>query len=184
MTEALAIEAFKNGDMKALGWIYERHRAAFVNWYTFEYRCPVGDATDMYQRVTLTFYENVTANKFSEPQNENSLRSYFKTIGKNKQSEDWRKQKKTLLGNNDDFTDLSDIIFDEEQQNEIEKQLDQLPKALLSLGDPCKTMLEYFYFHKLSDIQICEKVGYSNTDSVKTGRYKCIQRLKKIIFKM
>ena len=183
MTEAAAIESLRHGDMEALGWIYEKHRVAFVSWYAFEYRCHIDDATDMYQRVTLAFYENVIADKFAEPKNENSLRAYFKMIGKNKQLEDWRKQKKIVHVEFIDTPD-EDPIFNKEQDETITKHLDQLQQYLVSLGEPCKKMLEYFYFQKLSDIEICEKVGYSNTDSVKTGRYKCIQRLKKIIFKM
>jgi RNA polymerase sigma factor (sigma-70 family) len=180
MTEITAIDALKNGDMDALGWIYERHRSSFINWCIFEYRCIVEEATDMYQRVIMAFYDNVMDNKFENPKHENSLFAYFKTIARNKQHEDWRNSNRTKLGDNEKISEKEDDIFDAEESERIAIQLEFLPEALEKLGNPCKTMLEMFYFQRLSDAVICEKVGYRNTDSVKTGRYKCIKRLKKI----
>jgi RNA polymerase sigma factor (sigma-70 family) len=180
MTETIAIDALKNGEMDALGWIYERHRLNFITWCTLEYRCNVEAATDMYQRVVMVFYDNVMDNKFENPKHENSLLAYFKTTARNKQQEDWRASSKTQLGDNEKLSEQEDDIFDIEESERISMQLEHLPRALNKLGDPCKTMLEMFYFQRLSDASICEKIGYSNTDSVKTGRYKCIKRLKKI----
>ncbi|MCX8079739.1 MAG: sigma-70 family RNA polymerase sigma factor [Bacteroidia bacterium] len=97
-----------------------------------------------------------------------------------------RKEKNSLLSNivEKDFPDSEvlniHMILEENRQKEI--QISRMKDALEQLGQPCKELLEDFYFRN-SDMQsIAEKFGYTNTDNAKTQKYKCLQRLKKYFF--
>jgi DNA-directed RNA polymerase specialized sigma24 family protein len=57
-----------------------------------------------------------------------------------------------------------------------------MEKALLSLGEPCKSLLDAYYIQKKSMPEIAEDFGYTNADNAKTQKYKCLMRLKKIFF--
>jgi DNA-directed RNA polymerase specialized sigma24 family protein len=65
---------------------------------------------------------------------------------------------------------------------EKDRQFLMMDKALLQLGEPCKTIIEDFYIYNKSMQDICEKFGYTNADNAKTQKYKCLQRLKKLFF--
>jgi RNA polymerase sigma factor (sigma-70 family) len=88
-------------------------------------------------------------------------------------------KKNKFLGKIEDFEDF--ILIDEEEQVDTEIQFSQMEEALKKLGEPCRTILEDYYIQKLSMNQIAEKMGYTNADNAKTQKYKCLNRLKKII---
>jgi len=50
---------------------------------------------------------------------------------------------------------------------------------LEKMGDPCKALLESFYFNQLSWEAIAEKFGYSNAASARNQKYKCLERIRK-----
>src|SRR5690606_29348538 len=77
----------------------------------------------------------------------------------------------------DDDTELAyedDIIGHEEREMHYE----QLEAALVKLGEPCSTVLKAFYQEGKTMQEIATEQGYTNTDSVKTQKYKCLNRLR------
>lgn len=63
-----------------------------------------------------------------------------------------------------------------------EKQFERMFSALTHLGEPCQTILEDYYLHKLSMTDIAEKFGYTNPENAKNQKYKCLMRLKRLFF--
>lgn len=57
-----------------------------------------------------------------------------------------------------------------------------MQEALSQLGEPCSSIILDFYFNKSSMEDIAGKFGYTNTDTAKNQKYKCLQRLKKLFF--
>ena len=57
-----------------------------------------------------------------------------------------------------------------------------MDRALNSLGEPCKSLLESFYLQKKGMNEIAADFGYTNADNAKTQKYKCLMRLKKLFF--
>ena len=54
--------------------------------------------------------------------------------------------------------------------------------AMNQLGEPCKTLLEDYYIRMQNMQDITDRFGYTNTDTAKNQKYKCLQRLKKLFF--
>jgi len=71
-----------------------------------------------------------------------------------------------------------DIELHEQQNGEFQV----MEKALLSLGEPCKSLLEAFYLQKRNMTEIAGSFGYTNADNAKNQKYKCLMRLKKLFF--
>jgi DNA-directed RNA polymerase specialized sigma24 family protein len=46
------------------------------------------------------------------------------------------------------------------------------------LDETCKKLLSYFYFDGLENKIIAEKMGFANTDTVKSKKYQCFKRLQ------
>lgn len=57
-----------------------------------------------------------------------------------------------------------------------------MERALGSLGEPCKSLIEAYYIHKKGMTEIAEEFGYTNADNAKNQKYKCLMRLKKLFF--
>nr|WP_287424222.1 hypothetical protein [Candidatus Brachybacter algidus] len=57
-----------------------------------------------------------------------------------------------------------------------------MEKALINLGEPCKSLLEAYYLQKQNMQVIAANFGYTNADNAKNQKYKCLMRLKKIFF--
>jgi len=54
-------------------------------------------------------------------------------------------------------------------------------KAIESLGDPCKQLLELYYFENHSWETIAYLMKYSSAASARNQKYKCLERIRKII---
>jgi DNA-directed RNA polymerase specialized sigma24 family protein len=57
-----------------------------------------------------------------------------------------------------------------------------MERALNSLGEPCRSLIEGFYIKKLDMQALSKEFGYTNADNAKTQKYKCLMRLKKLFF--
>jgi DNA-directed RNA polymerase specialized sigma24 family protein len=55
-------------------------------------------------------------------------------------------------------------------------------RALNSLGEPCKSLLEGYYLNKKGMQELADDFGYTNADNAKNQKYKCLMRLKKLFF--
>jgi hypothetical protein len=62
------------------------------------------------------------------------------------------------------------------------KQIEMMHEALLKIGEPCKSLLEAYYFNKQQMQEIAFQFGYTNADNAKNQKYKCLIRLKKLFF--
>jgi hypothetical protein len=51
----------------------------------------------------------------------------------------------------------------------------------LLLGDPCKELLECFYYKNLSWSEIASRLGYSSAASARNQKYKCLERIRKAV---
>ena len=69
-----------------------------------------------------------------------------------------------------------------EAHEKLNTDFNLMEKALIKIGEPCKSILEAYYIQKKSMPEIAETFGYTNADNAKTQKYKCLVRLKKIFF--
>ena len=53
--------------------------------------------------------------------------------------------------------------------------------ALSNLGEPCKTILVQYYYMKQTMQEIAAMFHYTNAENAKNQKYKCLQRLKKLV---
>lgn len=81
-------------------------------------------------------------------------------------------------GNTTDWAYESDL----DGHQERERQFDRLESALEQIGEPCASLLRAFYHEGKSMQDISAASGYSNADTAKTQKYKCLNRLKKLFF--
>jgi len=178
MVEDTRILRLKRGDQEALAEIYSEYREGFLHWITNTHQCTRDEAVEIFQHSILTFYENVVEGSF-EGLKTAGIKTYIYSIGKNKLLGDYRKNMRISSTESVDAEENSEIVVDVEHIKS--QKLETIKKAIQDLGDPCKKLLELFYFNNLSNDEIAEIMDYKNGNTVKNLKYKCIQRIKKAI---
>lgn len=136
------------------------------------------DAKDIYQEAIIVLCEKINKGSFE-------LNSKLKTFIYSVSRRLWLKRlqlQTRFSGNLKDFEEISAPEEDLEHHTRKEEHFHAMGIALNKLGEPCKTLIEDFYMHDQSMLQISEKFGYTNPDNAKTQKYKCMQRLKKLFF--
>lgn len=58
---------------------------------------------------------------------------------------------------------------------------DTVRTTIETLGDPCKQLLECFYYKNMNWDEIASKLGYSNAASARNQKYKCLERIRKTV---
>ncbi len=174
--DKVALRKIKSGDDNHLAEIYKSHRAEFITWLTKSYQCTTEEAKDAYQFAILAFYENVVSNRLVELKS--SLKTYLFAIGKNKILE-LRKSDKRFQ----ELGDRSEEVLDQVDTSELierEATLELVEQSLEQLGEPCKSLLELYYYDKMTMEDIAETLNYKNAATAKNLKYKCLNRLRKI----
>lgn len=176
MTESLIIEEIKKGNHQQLTEIYKACRNEFIGWATSHYQCNKEEARDVYQASIITLYDNIVQEKLVHLNG--SAKTYLFAIGKNKIMELRRADKK--FGSHVDVDDI-DIADSDSSESEKEKYLKAARQCLLRLGEPCRTMLELYYFHNTDLNKLAETLHYKNSDTVKNLKSRCLLRLREMV---
>ena len=79
-----------------------------------------------------------------------------------------------------ELIDYQNTTSAEHEKSQEEKQI-TIRDSLRQLGDPCKSILLYFYYEQNTMEQIAERLGYTNADNAKNQKYKCLKRLKAVL---
>jgi len=169
------IGRLKKDGIEELKRVYTEYREEFIIWLNRKYNISFDDAKDIYQFSMLKFYENVQSGVLKRLSS--SPKTYIFAIGKNKALEAVRNKSRRM-----------NISLELHSQNDIEgpdikeAHLQTIEKAMQDLGEPCRTLLDYFYYQQKSLSFITEYFGYKNNNTAKNQKYKCLQRLKKLCF--
>lgn len=155
--------------------IYQAYRNEFLLWAVRNHSCTMEEAKDVFQQSIIIFYENIMSGKISHLTSQ--LKTYLFGIGKNKLLE-LSREKSRIKGQYNDVVYLNQEIFFEEMNEAYEEQLQFVECCMVKLGNPCRNLLELYYYKKKSMVTIAEIMGYKNSDTVKNLKYKCLQRLK------
>lgn len=168
------IRQLRKGDPKVMQEVYHRYKAEFITWMISQYSCQRLEALEIYHDSLLTMSNKAQNGKLDDLQS--SLKTYIYGVAKNKYREYLRKNKKNHSLLVQEIPDRKDEVIDTSQEDSI----NLVEKCLESLGDPCKSILELYYYHEMSMQDISEQMRYKNRNTVKNMKYKCLLRLKEL----
>ncbi|MEC7755325.1 sigma-70 family RNA polymerase sigma factor [Roseivirga sp. UBA1976] len=178
MSENSLILRLRRGDRDALEEIYRSYRVSFIKWITYSHKCTKEQAVDIFQYAILSFYENVLEDTVEEI-NDAGIKTYLYSIGKNKLLSDSRRDSR--LSFNEELEDNLLLEEIDDQTQDREGKLEKVRSIIETLQTPCADILKLFYFNNLSNDEIAEVLGYKNGNTVKNLKYKCIQRIKRLL---
>lgn len=165
------------GDKQTIEIIYKDHYN-LIQSLILNNNGSADDAKDIFQEAMIVLYEKVRSGRFEL---NCQLKTYLYSVSKRL----WLKK----LSTNNRFVstgvELEQSFPVEEEVEAHERrdaEFDMMEKAIASLGEPCKSLLEAYYLNKQNMQVIAAAFGYTNADNAKNQKYKCLVRLKKIFF--
>ena len=168
MNEKEIFERIQGGDEKALELLYKKYyrmmtKLVIVNSGTED------EARDIYQDALIVFWQKARSGKLVLT---SKISTYIYSICQNL----WRKEldRKKRLSNEERDSPVS-IDMDTAEKEKI------IARCMEQLGDTCKKVLMYYYFEEMSMQDIAEKLGFANTDTAKTKKYKCKKKLDDLV---
>lgn len=168
MSEQELFERIKGSDEKALEYLYKKYyrmmtKLVITNSGTEE------EARDVFQDALIVFWQKARSGNLVMTA---KISTYIYSVCQNL----WRKEldRKKRLSNEEKDSPVSMDMETPEKEKIIAKCLDQL-------GDTCRKVLMYYYFDEMSMQEIADKLGFANTDTAKTKKYKCKQKLDELI---
>ena len=177
INEKSLLEGLAASDKKAVETIYQDNYN-MVQSLVINNNGSSDDAKDIFQEAMIVLYEKVRSGSFE-------LNCQIKTYVYSVCRRLWLKRLQQLnrysapLGDTETVVAVEEEIEGHEQRN---AEFEMMEKAINSLGEPCKSLLEAYYIQKQNMQVIAANFGYTNSDNAKNQKYKCLMRLKKIFF--
>lgn len=168
MNEKEIFERICKGDEKALEFVYQKYyrmmtKLVITNSGTEE------EARDVYQDALVVFWQKATSRNLVLT---SKMSTYIYSICQNL----WRKEldRKKRLSNEERDTAVMVDMESGERERIFAKCIDQL-------GETCRKVLMFYYFEEMSMQDIADKLGFANTDTAKTKKYKCKKKLDELV---
>ncbi len=177
INEQVLLKGLAENDRKAIESIYRQHYG-MVQALIVSHNGTIEDAKDIFQEGLIVLYERARSGTFE-------LNCQIKTYIYSVCRRLWLKRFHQLQKLSPEVDNLEETIPVEEELDMYEQRTDDfqlMERAMQNLGEPCKSLLESYYVHRKSMIEIAKDFGYTNADNAKNQKYKCLMRLKKLFF--
>jgi RNA polymerase sigma factor (sigma-70 family) len=169
----------QKGDSKGISLFYEKYRVEFLKWAIKFSKCSEDDAFEFYQASVMIVYDKIMTGKLEELTS--SLKTYLFGIGKNLmwqylrlKDRDKKLKAEYYLLRHMEYEKDADVLHEE-------RNLEIISRCFSQLGDPCHDILDFYYYQKKTMEEITAQLKYKNTDTTKNQKYKCMERLRKMV---
>jgi RNA polymerase sigma factor (sigma-70 family) len=136
------------------------------------------DARDIFQEAVIVLYEKARSGTF---QLNCQLKTYLYSVCRRL----WLKrlqQQQQYIPDMNGMAETVPVEEDIEAHGQRNAEFHMMEKAMLHIGEPCRSLLEAFYLQKRNMTEIASHFGYTNADNAKNQKYKCLMRLRKLFF--
>lgn len=175
--EQALLKGLANNDSKAIETIY-RDNFNTIQAFILNNNGSYDDARDIFQEAMIALYEKAQSESFVLTC---QIKTYVYSICRRL----WLKRLQQLGRYSNQVDSLEETIQVEEDLENHEKRnaaFAIMDRAMNSLGEPCKSLLEGYYLKKMGMQELAREFGYTNADNAKNQKYKCLMRLKKLFF--
>jgi RNA polymerase sigma factor (sigma-70 family) len=177
INEQLLLKGLVANDTKAVETIYKEN-FAMIQSFIINNNGSYDDARDIFQEAMITLYEKAKSESFV-------LTCLIKTYLYSVCRRLWLKRLQQMGRYVMHAEGLEETVMVDEDLDVHEKRnadFAMMDRALGSLGEPCKSLLEAYYLQKKGMLEIAAEFGYTNADNAKNQKYKCLMRLRKLFF--
>lgn len=143
---------------------------------------------DIFQEASEALFVNIRDGKLSNLTS--TLSTYFLRICINQTLKFMGKQKKVVplfddsrLTNKDSFRpdkidELYQLCTEDDEAEKVSRSEKMVQSIIESMPDTCKNVFQGYYWDNLTTTTIADMFGFANANSVKTQKYKCLQKFR------
>lgn len=175
--EQALLKGLANNDSRAIETLY-RDNFNMVQAFILHNNGSYDDARDIFQEAMIALYEKAQMESFVLTC---QIKTYLYSICRRL----WLKRLQQMGRYNSKIDNLEETVPVEDDLEIHDKRNAEfaiMDRALNSLGEPCKSLLEGYYLRKMGMQELADEFGYTNADNAKNQKYKCLMRLKKLFF--
>ena len=163
----------KNNDHSVIEKFYEKYEQKFKQSIRKKYSALTDDElADIYQDTVIRLWENIQRGRLTLENLTSDIGGYLYGIGMNVLSE-YIRTKNTIS-----IEELAKLEFVEEEKSEEELRFIEIREKVNNLGGRCAAILLAFYWNEWKMEEIAKELNYSNADSAKAQKNKCMNKLK------
>lgn len=179
------IVSLKNQDLNRF---ISGEKGKILTYLRKNYSVSDDDIDDIFQESSMALYLNIRDGKLSNLTS--SLGTYFmkvcinqtlKFLGKSSKVVPLVDESRISNGNavrDDKIDELYGFCMDtEEEDRKIRMEL-LVNNIIASMTDTCKNILQGYYWNDLSTSTIADVFGFSDANSVKAQKYKCVKKFR------
>lgn len=179
MTDQEYIAAFRSNDQRAITVFYDLQRESFCKQIGALFRVLDKDSLyDVYLDSVTRLWEFIRKGKLTEEHLVKPLTHYLFGIGKKVMLETLRK---SIVPEEKAQKYRIELEEDLRIDTSFVAQLERVKRVVNQMGNPCEPLLNSVYWEKLPMDIIAFNLGYKTADSAKTQKYKCVEKLRRII---
>lgn len=146
------------------------------------------DLNDIYQEASVALFMNIRDGKLTNLTS--TLSTYFLRICINQTLKFLGKQKKVVplfddsrLTNKETFRpdkidELYQLCTEDEEAEKLSRSEKIVQSIIESMPDTCRNIFQGYYWDNLTTSTIADMFGFANANSVKTQKYKCLQKFR------
>jgi len=176
-TDQAIIQRIKQRDEATLAGIYKEVYPMVLKHIT-QHSGSKEDAQDVFQDAFYLLIKKCERNDFVLS---SQISTFLVGISKNLWLKKLTQKEIDRAAYRTELTLLTDDDFGQEEQHLA--RVRRMNFALTALGEPCKAILVNYYYLKQTMQEIAAAFHYTNAENAKNQKYKCLQRLKKIMLK-
>ena len=166
------VDQLRLNNEKVLNDVYLEYREPFIA-FAKKYGLKNEDALDVFQDAVIAMHQNFVVKQVTLNKNV-SLKTYLFAIGKNIIKNRLKKEHRMYVVN--DFN--TGMAVDEESEPIDPELISKMQKGFEKLGKKCKEIITLFYYRGFSILEIVDRMGYKDANTVKSQKSRCLKQLK------
>lgn len=177
INEQILLQGLVNNDSKAIESIY-KDNYNMIQAFILNNNGSYDDARDIFQEAMITLYEKAKSESFVLTC---QIKTYIYSVCRRL----WLKRLQQMgkyISAGENLEETVPVEEDLEIHEKRNAEFAIMERAMGSLGEPCKSLLDAYYIQKKGMTEIASEFGYTNADNAKNQKYKCLMRLKKLFF--
>jgi RNA polymerase sigma factor (sigma-70 family) len=176
LTERDLLNGLARSDSRAIEQMYRGHYP-LIQALVMNNSGSADDARDIFQEAMVVLYEK---SKQPDFELQCQVKTYLFSVARRLWLKKLQQNQRGFTADNlEETVPAEDDVELHEEQN---RRFEMMHEALVKIGEPCKSLLEAYYFGKKPMQDIARDFGYTNADNAKNQKYKCLIRLKKLFF--
>jgi RNA polymerase sigma factor (sigma-70 family) len=168
MTDSEVLSRIRRGDEEALDYLYKKNYKMMTK-IVINNNGTEDEAKDVFQEALIVFWQKAMSGNLVLS---SKISTFLYSICQNL----WRKELERKGKTSREEKDVAEFVNEDRGE-----RIRIIHECLDKLGETCRKILTYYYFENLSMNDIAAVMGFANSDTAKTKKYKCKKELDDLI---